>query len=125
MKLTKTQEYLATKLKDANLYPSTFESTKVVALPKEGSEELVEATLENGFELWNHHFNFDRIYISFPVDPRQKCINDFWDKLRDGFLAAGGGSVATFENMQLRYVVDQLAQNGFRMIYKKEWVIRE
>ena len=124
MKLTKTQEYFAAKLEAVTLYPFSSHGYEVRAISK-GHNELISLLVENGFKIFDLHPQHDKDYIAYPVDARQMCINDFWDKMRDGFLAAGGGSVATFENMQLRYVVDQLAQNGFRMIYKKEWVIKE
>ena len=124
MKLTKTQEYFAAKLEAVTLYPFSSHGYEVRAISK-GHNELISLLVENGFKIFDLHPQHDKDYIAYPVDARQMCINDFWDKMRDGFAAARGGSKAHFQDMKFSDVVGTLAQNGFRMIYKKEWVIRE
>ena len=54
----------------------------------------------------------------------QECRGDFWVKLEEAMRQAGGGfHVERMIDMEFKYIVDVLAQNGIRMIYDKKWHI--
>lgn len=53
-----------------------------------------------------------------------ECRGDFWLKLNEAIKDAGGSIDIDFlSNQKLKDIVDELAQNGIRMIYSEKWHI--